>query len=867
MTIFVDALKQCKDHLKSSYLNRPKEFNKWSKLGGISLHIEVTILKAKYLAPGFLEEHSMGLIRHRNDYFTVEEILSSGYGKIILIEGDPGAGKTTLTFNICKQWANGKLWVNEMLFWVPLRHYQNVTNFIELFDKFNCSQMKEYAQQNNGKGLVFILDGWDELPDHIQSQSFFHDIIFKKSALTCSTIIVTSRPSCSDHIAEVVQDHYYQILGFTLEKAFIYIRNYFDDDLQSAKSLLDFLKDRKHLHRHFYIPITVVIMCFVYCKGRNQLPETLSKLYEWFVLLCVRANIPNSQRPNFTTIQNVPETLRPLFRKLCKVALDMLKLGRLEFRERELKISQEDLELFDPRYFENFDGFGLLHIEHVTNDLADKEKCYSFIHRAVQELLAAISILESKSVKEMIDQYFHEDSYLINVFPFLFGLMPKMLLESLADKLIQILFQSGFNRKLLSAILHCLFEAQDDDLCCKVSLAFSEFKSINMQLNTHLEYRYAFYFLSVCRWHKMNLNLLSLFVLTDVDVEVMAKYFCRSLTDIAFLVLAIQLSQKGIKCLSKLLSHQENLVSLSLYSFALHSRGCVKILCDSVHQYCTQLTKLRLPCAELSEEDLESLSCLLAVSKSLNILQLHGCVLVEEASLSCFCDALCQTMSLTSLSFSSCSLSQVDCETLAQVLSQKICLRDLNMLEIPNDKCLNPILSGLTSNTTLKLFRVSPRSLQSYHSVGHWLKKCFMSNQSLTTVDFTGYPASLDRYILWSSSQVCSICTGLQSNNTLVTLDVTGCYIDKTASDAVCVMLSLNTSLQHLFLNPIHMEKPEAIAIINSCNINTKLMVLSLVKSMKSKFPFATDQEVNNGLTLVQNYRQSRKMPSLNVIW
>ena len=62
-------------------------------------------------------------------------------------------------------------------------------------------------------------------------------------------------------------------------------------------------------------------------------------------------------------------------------------------------------------------------------------------------------------------------------------------------------------------------------------------------------------------------------------------------------------------------------------------------------------------------------------------------------------------------------------------------------------------------------------------------------------------------------------------------------------------------------------EKPEAVAIIDSCNINTKLTVLSLVKSVKRKFPFATDQEVNNGLALVQNYRQTRKMSSLYVIW
>ena len=89
-------------------------------------------------------------------------------------------------------------------------------------------------------------------------------------------------------------------------------------------------------------------------------------------------------------------------------------------------------------------------------------------------------------------------------------------------------------------------------------------------------------------------------------------------------------------------------------------------------------------------------------------------------------------------------------------------------------------------------------------TLGKSIEKCIASNQSLTCIDFTGmYPHVMFRSMngnMWSSSQVCSICTGLQYNNTLIMLDIAGCYIDKTASDAVCVMLSLNTSLQYLFL-------------------------------------------------------------------
>ena len=315
------------------------EPTRWSKLGGPVLYFDVAIIKSRSLEDRFREEHAMDLVKGKINYVTVDDILTAGHQKIILIEGDPGAGKTTITINICKQWAEGKLLTNELVFLVSLRekYYQKVKNLNELFTVLGCPEMNEYVQQNSGKGLVFILDGWDELPDHLQSQSFFHGIIFKKSALTCSTIIVTSRPSCSDHIAEAVQDHYYQILGFTPQMVKTYIKEYFKDDLPCLKSLLDILKVREDLRQHFHIPITVVIMCFVYCKSGNQLPETLSKLYEKFVLLCVRSNVPDNLKKKFKSLHNIPEGLSPLFSKLCKIALRMLINKTLVFDGEELE--------------------------------------------------------------------------------------------------------------------------------------------------------------------------------------------------------------------------------------------------------------------------------------------------------------------------------------------------------------------------------------------------------------------------------------------------------------------------------------------------------------------------------------------------
>ena len=84
------------------------------------------------------------------------------------------------------------------------------------------------------KGLVLMLDGWDELPNHLQKESLFCDIVF--GPFSHSTITATSRPNCSGEIAEAVEEtnSYYQILGFVQEMTITYINAYFHNDPSSA---------------------------------------------------------------------------------------------------------------------------------------------------------------------------------------------------------------------------------------------------------------------------------------------------------------------------------------------------------------------------------------------------------------------------------------------------------------------------------------------------------------------------------------------------------------------------------------------------------------------------------------------------------
>ena len=72
-------------------------------------------------------------------------------------------------------------------------------------DLFPCrddemaDQVASAITANDGKGVLWILDGWDELPSHLRQKSLLRDMIIppNRSPITQSSVIVTSRPVSS----------------------------------------------------------------------------------------------------------------------------------------------------------------------------------------------------------------------------------------------------------------------------------------------------------------------------------------------------------------------------------------------------------------------------------------------------------------------------------------------------------------------------------------------------------------------------------------------------------------------------------------------------------------------------------------------
>ena len=222
-------------------------------------------------------------------------------------------------------------------------------------------------------------------------------------------------------------------------------------------------------------------------------------------------------------------------------------------------------------------------------------------------------------------------------------------------------------------------------------------------------------------------------------------------------------------------------------------------------------------------------------------------------------------------------------------ISKNCSLKELSLVvEVPD--CLCPILNGLSVNTSILTFSVSVGTVYTTGSsnlLGQCLEKCFTLNHFMNKIDFALDRAMLfqnlsisfsNNNMIWLPAQVSCICTGLCANTSVVTLDISGCHIDTEACDAVCGMLSHNTTLKHLFLNPVHLEKQEAVTMIDSCRDSATLELLSLVQwppkrwssdKGKASFHYSCDPEIKSVLLEMLKLREDQKdsKPVLNVYW
>ena len=382
----------------------------------------------------------------------------------VLVEGDAGIGKTTLSLSVSEDWANGKLFQQfELVLLLPLRMkvVASAGSLPELLKLLHpspslCESVARYLEEEEGKSVLIIADGFDELSEsNRQEGSFLYQLLFQLFPFL--SVVVTSRPSASAPLHRLsCINRFVEVRGFSKEHIVEFIQSEFASDQEKASRLLEQLDNNPLIESVCSVPINCAIVCHLWRILEEALPTTMTKLYTKIFLNIILRNVQKKDAfkhidslPNFSAL---PQELQKSWALLCKFAFEAIVKDQIVF-------SQEELVDIFPHGLVDVLCFGLLQSAKTVLETG-YGMSFHFLHLTFQEYLAALHLatLPSKEQQELFQRH-HNFSAM--VFRFFFGIFFSGMPRNDLDLRIVIKSLSREGLLALDAMLlcHCAFEA------------------------------------------------------------------------------------------------------------------------------------------------------------------------------------------------------------------------------------------------------------------------------------------------------------------------------------------------------------------------------------------------------------------------
>ena len=311
----------------------------------------------------------------------------------ILVYGRPGIGKSTFTQKVAVDWANGKKKILKkftLLLLIRLRDVCGISDLCTMFkiaellsadDPMAVNNLCEYVRQNQEKVLL-ILDGYDEYSGG--KSSLIHQI-WRGSQLRDCCVMITTRPVKEDEL-RVPSHAQFELNGFdSWEQKEQFARKILPDE-DDVKGLLEYLEEHD-LEEMAEIPLLLLMLCLLWKKNKPQLPTSRKEIYVKFIqTLLDHMAIKDSD--NVATGKSINEYQEELS-KIGKLAFDALLEDCLHFNFS--KFPKGDL-------FEKLIHVGFFQVSKLS--ALNREKIVYFLHKSVQEFLAARFIVQELKVKK-----------------------------------------------------------------------------------------------------------------------------------------------------------------------------------------------------------------------------------------------------------------------------------------------------------------------------------------------------------------------------------------------------------------------------------------------------------------------------------
>ena len=398
-----------KSYLKKTYLKQKMpDYGKWPRLPNkkfISLSVinreQLSQTEAKANVKALTYDGDVSKIMRKGDMKFADIAKPDKNGelpKFVLVEGAPGVGKSTFAWEACRKWAKGEILQDyDLLILIPLRDESvrkaRCLGDLIQYPRDQTIQHKviEMITKTGGRGVLLLLEGYDELPSSLHKEELLFSDIIKGYQFHEGTVVVTSRPWASEpfllphYTTKRPVSQHIEILGFTAENIGEYITSLVSEEPSLMYDIQEYLELNPLIHSMMYIPLNcaIVLEVYRYQKQENSpIPTTMTELYSsLFHSLLLRhiCDLPENKGKctglAFEDFNKLPACIQSHFDKLAEIAYKgLLNDTQIIFTEEEIP--------------SGLDTLGLMQSS-MELYVHCAQKSFNFLHLTIQEFLAA----------------------------------------------------------------------------------------------------------------------------------------------------------------------------------------------------------------------------------------------------------------------------------------------------------------------------------------------------------------------------------------------------------------------------------------------------------------------------------------------
>ncbi|XP_074621745.1 uncharacterized protein LOC141880193 [Acropora palmata] len=633
---------------------------------------------------------------------------------IVLIEGEPGMGKTTYCQKLVFDWASKQFgeWdksfpkIDVLLFFRCRQLSSNIWDAIEeqiLPDEIKPMEKEMFFQflKENPSKVLLVLDGLDETES--QKLEMFLKLTQRKQLPGCY-IVLTSRREAGSKVSPYT-DTLLEIVGFTTTDAECYIRKYFQHAEHLAEELISKVKFDEELSELTQNLLNTLLLCVVFEDLEGILPTNRTQLYVEIVLFILR------RYESKNGLSNRGKDLLLVYKKelmiLGETALYSLRKRELYFDDHKGDIKESLLT-----------KFGFLSIQSGGSKRAACDR-YGFFHKSFQEFFSgyflAFSVIDDVTNSHSLltdERYMGE---LFHVLKFMSGIAAMRSEESavsVVHSIAAIVNEPGctsYKFALNLSVAHELInecKTLSGDLYTKLVRTLGESLQLIDVVDTPSSFRWGCEFMETfLQALTFNSTVSSLKVFHNYTSDRDKKYFflaqaLRVNSSLSSLDLSDNsISDEGVNSLAQALRVNTSLSSLDLSSNSIGDEGA-NSLAEALRVN-KSLSSLDLSWNSIGAEGANSLAQALRVNKSLSSLNLSLHFFADEGANS-LAEALRVNTFLSSLDLHSSSIGDEGANSLAQALSVNKSLFSLDLFcNSIGDEGANSLAEALRVNSSL----------------------------------------------------------------------------------------------------------------------------------------------------------------------